>query len=232
MSSKLPKVTRRDGRSNMVVYALVAVVFLLAAVVGALLASGDLFSDEPQTDAERDYQLLLEGAKRTPNDPAILMTLAETEWKLGKEEEALDHAKRAAAVAKDEPGYRLRYAGLLLLNEDVAAARTVLEQEIALKTPGDAEPYFLRAQINRAEKKYDDAVADMEKGLGMAPVAADMMILYGDILAEAGKKDEAIKRYNYAWRFLPDDPRIIEGLAALGEKPPASEETTAHGTGE
>lgn len=232
MSTKLPKVHRRKGQSKTVTYALTGVVVVLAVVIGYLLASGDLFTDEPRTDAERDYQLLVDGAKANPGDPAILMTLAETEWRLGKKNEALAHGEDAVGFAGKEPGYRLRYAGLLLLNDDVKEARRLIEDEIALKTPGDPEPYFLRAQVNRTEKKYDEALEDMKTALRMTPTSADMIILYADILAEAGEKEAAIDQYKSALRYLPGDERAIDGLRGLGAEPPASTETTAHGAGQ
>lgn len=230
MARNLPKAHRRDGRNRVVGYALVAAVVLLVAVIGVLLAGGGLFTDEPSSDAERDYQLLLDGLKKKPNDPSVLMTLAETEYALGKKTDALEHAKRSVAKAGEQPAFRLRYAALLLQDGDKVEARKQAEAEIALETPGDPEPFFLLAQIDRAEKKYREAQDNMEKGLAIEPMAADMIILYADILAESGNKEEAITQYKSALRFLPDDERAIRGLAALGVKVEPSTETTAHST--
>lgn len=229
VAHKLPKVRRRSGSSKAVTAVLGGAALLLVVVIGYLLSSGDLFSNEPRTDAERDYQLLLEGVKKNPRDPAVLMTLAEAEWKLGKKSEAIDHGRRAVDNAAARPGFRLRLAGLLLLDDQRKEARRFIDDEIALKTPGDPEPYFLRAQLNRVEKKYDDALADMKKALTMSPTSADMIILYADILAEAGEKEAAIDQYRSALRYLPGDARAVKGLEALGEKAPPSSETTAHG---
>lgn len=212
----------------MLLVSLVAAVALLLGVVAAVLVfSGNLFTNEPKTDAERDYQLLVEGLEKDPKNPTILISLAEAEYELGKEQEAFEHAKASITFAKKMPGYRMRYATLLVRSEKLKDARAQVEAEIALKTKGDAEPFFLIAQIDREEKKYDDAIQSMESALKIAPTAADMRVVYGDILAEAGKKKDAVNQYKFALRFLPGDPRAVAGLKKLGVEPPKSADTTS-----
>lgn len=229
MAAKRPKVQRRGTTWSPLVIALTVSAVLLGAALIALVATGTLVNDVPRSDAERDYQLLVAGVKKDAKNPTLLMTLAETEYDLGKKKDALEHAERAVKYAGEAPAYRLRYAQLLLLTGDEAKARAMIEDEIALKTAGDPEPYFLLAQLERSQKRYDAAVDAMRTGLKMSPTSADMLILYGDMLVDAGEKDAAIAQYKAALRYLPGDPRATKGLEALGVKAPASTPTTAHG---
>lgn len=231
MANSLPKAKRVNSGPNGLVYALVAIVVLLGVAVGVLLMSDGLFTAEPQSDAERDYQVLLESLEENPEDPAVLMTLAEAEFALGKDEDAFKHAAAAVKFGGDAPAFRLRYAGLLVQAGQEEKARVLVEEEIALETPGDAEPFFLLAQIDRQTGDVDAAIVNIEKGLKIAPTAADMMILYADLLAESGDKDAAIAQYKKALKFLPGDERAEEGLKALGVTPPSADSTgSPHGT--
>lgn len=231
MSTTLPK-ARRKGRGNrMAVAALVAVATILVGIVVYLVSTGGPFSSAPTSDAERDYQLLVEGLEKSPNDPAVLMTLAETEFQLGRKADAVEHGKKAVARAKGQQGYRTRFATILVQMGRRDEARTALAEELKLKVESNPEPYFLLAQIEREEKNWDAAKKNMQQGLKIDPMAADMRIVYGDILAEAGEKKAAIAQYQTALKFLPGDDRAVSALAALGVKVDKSAEATSpHGT--
>lgn len=225
MSERLPRVVRTTSRITSLTWILIVVIVALGAALAVLIASGPLAGRSD--DAERDYRLLTDGLKENPDDPAVLMTLAETEYRMGKVTDALRHAKKSVDKAGDTPGYRLRYAGLLLQEHQEKAAKPLVEDEIALGTPGDPEPYFLLAQIEWNLRDDAAALENMSKGLAIAPQAADMIILYADMLAESGDEDAALAQYREALRFLPGDSRAEQGIRDLGGVPPVSEEATS-----
>lgn len=230
MSNTLPKARRVGERPNRLMYILVGVIIALIIAVAVLLTTNVLASLEPRTDAERDYQILLDALKENPESPEVLLTLAEAEFELGAEEQAFEHADKAIEFGKDTPGLRMRYASLLVRAGEEKQARKLVVDEIALGTVGDAEPYFLLAQIDRSLGDDESALENMEKGLTIAPTAADMRIVHAEILAANGKKDEAIAEFQQALRFLPGDERAQEGLKRLGVTPPSTETTSPHGT--
>jgi len=188
--------------------------------VGALaylLISSPLFSKEARTDADRDYQLLVEGAKKNPKDPAIQMTLAETEFRLGKKKEGLARAQKAVKLAEEQAGYRTRYATMLVQVDELEQAKVQLTAELKLSDK-DPEPLFLLAQVLSTLGDHDAAITTMKKALALNPNAADMRITYAMLLEKAKRKDEAIAQYQLALRFLPGDKTAIDALTRLGVK--------------
>lgn len=230
MTSNSLRAVRRNG-NGAVIWVLVATAIVLVAAIGYLLFASDLFGDEPTSDLERDYQMLLAGLPDNPDNPALLMTLAEVEYELGKTAEALDRAEQAIALSEDQPGMHIRYAALLFRDGDLEAAREQAEAELSIEgATANAEPHFVIAQIAWEQGDYDAAIASMDAGLAIDPIAADMMIVYGRILEDAGRTDDAIAQYREAFRFLPENADLVDTLQRLGVSVEASETPTApHG---
>lgn len=229
MSSNLPKAKRVQGGTSPVIYILVGAIVVLVVGIGVLLLSGDLFDSQPDSQAERDYQLLVDGLSEDPENVAVLMTLAETEMDLGREADAREHAEKAWELGADTPGIPLRYANVMVMLGENEAAVVALEKEIELDTLGNnVEPLFLLAQIQRDEGDLETAIETMQTAIGLSYVAADMRILFADMLAEAGRTDEAIEQYQEALRFLPGDERAIAALEALGISVETSEGVNPH----
>ena len=230
MSSNLPKAKRVQGGVSPVVYVLVGAIAALIIGIGLLLFSGDIFDSQPSSQLERDYELLVEGLKEDPENTAVLMTLAETEMQLGREDEAQEHAEKAWELGADTPGIPLRYAQIMVLLGDNEAAVVAVEKEIDLDTLGsNAEPLFLLAQIQRDEGDLETAIETMSGAVEMAYMAADMRIVYASMLADAGRTDEAIEQYEEALRYLPGDERIVTALEELGISVEATEGVNPHG---
>lgn len=226
MASQLPRVTRVGASGRGPVYALLALVTLLLVAVIVLLLGGDLFDQEPRTDLDRDYQQLTQALADNPDNPAILMTLAEVEFLMGKQGDALDRAAHAAELAPDVSGIPMRYAQLLVQAERYEDALEWIDREIALlDEQKSAEAKFVKAQILWNLGEQDEAIELLGAALEIGYTAADMRIIYGNWLAEAGRADEAIEQYREALRYLPGDERAIQGLEALGETYEAPAET-------
>lgn len=216
MASNSLRAVRRNGNGT-VVWFLVAAVVVLVVAIGYLLFSSDLFSDEPTTDLERDYEMLLGALDEYPDDPALLMTLAEVEYELGKTDESLDRADQAIVFAEGRPGMHIRYSALLLREGQLDAALLQAEAELGIdNAQPSAEPHFIIAQIKWEQGDLEAALGSMEIALDLQPVAADMMIVYGKILEDAGRTDDAIVVYTDAFRFLPENQELVDILGRLG----------------
>jgi len=228
LSGSLPKAKRIGGANKTVVWMLAGVAVVLVGALAYLVISSPLFSKEARTDADRDYMLLVEGAQKNPKDPAIQMTLAETEFRLGKKDDGLKRAARALKLAEEQAGYRTRYATLLVQVGELEKAKVVLVEEIELAGEKDPEPHFLLAQVLSELGEDDAAIKTMESGLKLNPNAADMRIAFGRILENAKRKDDAIAQYQLALKYLPGDKAAIDALTRLGV---TVEESTAPADG-
>lgn len=216
MAGSLPKARRVGGGNRTIMIVLVVTAVVLTGALAYLLTSGSLFSDEPQTAQERDYELLVEGLRANPRDPATLMSLAEVEFDLGKKKEAFAHAADAVEYAEKQPFYHLRLATLLVRDDQLEEAEKAIRAEIKITGTSKAEPHFLLGQILAENEKYDDAIKSMRTGLTIEPAAADMGIVYAQILEKAGEKQAAIENYEKALKFLPGNEEAIAGLERLG----------------
>lgn len=231
MAARKPKVKRVISPQQAIPWILAGVAFLLVGVIAVLLASEGVFDSGPTSDAERDYLLLVEGLKKNPDDPAILMTLAEVEYDLGKKADAIAHAERAVKVAKDPEGWSVRLAALYIRDGQIEKAKAALETELkGGDGTNDGEAYFLLGQVERDLGDIDAAIEALTKAVELMPVNADIRLVYAEVLEQAGKKQEAAVQFQAALKFLPGDERALAGLKRLGVEP---EETTSspHATG-
>lgn len=230
MARPLPKVRRVDSGHRLMLV-LVAFIVVLAGALTYLVVVGAPFGGEAKSDVERDYELLVKGVAENPEDPATIMSLAEAEYELGREDEALEHAELAIEYAEGAQFYNMRYATMLVRSDRLEDAVAALETEIEIAGEGDAEPYFLLAQIKADQKDLDAAIEAMGTGLRIEPNAADMRVVFGEIYQQAGEKDLAAEQFSTALRFLPDEQRAMEGLDRLGVAYEPSEGSSPHETG-
>jgi tetratricopeptide (TPR) repeat protein len=220
-SKALPKVKRVDKRTSTLTWVVLGAFIVVLAVFIGLLLNGTIFSSQPKSDAERDYEVLLQGLKQKPNDPVLLMTVAEIEYELGRKGDAWAHADKALKKGAGTAGLQLRYAALKIKDDKIDDALKAVQREIVIDEKS-AEALFLLSQLLAEKKDYDGAIKAMDKALVMQPQAADMRIVYGEILEKADKKKRAIAQYKEALKYLPNSPQAVEGLKRLGAEVPTS----------
>lgn len=218
MASQLPRVVHKTGGRGPVIWVLAGAIVLLGVVLGVLILGGPLFSGQPRSGLDRDYEVLLNASRTDPDNPAVLMTLAEAQYDLGRERESLQSAAEAARIATSTAGIPLRYAQLLLLAKDLRGAEKWARKEMSLESSAqpNAEARFVLGQVLFDEKKTNEALKVMSEGLALDPNAADVRVKYAEMLAASGKKKQAIDEFELALRFLPSDERAIRGLKGLG----------------
>lgn len=227
MASELPRAVRTGQGNQRLIWALLAVIVALAVLVVTLMSG--LFTDEVTSDRERDYRLLLEGLESNPENPAVLMTLAEVEYELGKTEEAFEHAEKAVEHAEGQATFFLRYAQLLIREDRIDEAKENLITANQLAQEGFIEPKFLLAQVYANEGDTAQALQLIEEVLVVNPVAADIRVYYARVLEQDGQTDRAVEEYKNVLRFLPDNEEAIQALARLGVEWEPTDTTSPHG---
>ena len=221
------KARRIGGAQNRLIVILVVIVIALVGVIGYVLATSTLFRQPTALELAREE--LEASLAQNPDDPAILMTLAEVEYELGRQDEALEYAKRASELSGEIQEINLRYAILLIKEMRLDEAQSTLEAELAVN-PVSSEAYFLLGQVMREREEYDEALTHFESALQFNPVDGDYRLLYAQTLALAGRTDEAIDWYQRALQVLPGDARAIQGLEDLGVTYEATETVSPHGS--
>jgi tetratricopeptide (TPR) repeat protein len=120
-------------------------------------------------DAETKFRA---GLELEPKSPQALLGLAET-LDAQKKPEAAGAFRDYLAVQPDAPGAQSRVIHLLLEQKQYEAALTELDRAEAGKTP-TLDSLRSRADIQIAQKKWDDAIISLRKAITLAPNDADL----------------------------------------------------------
>jgi tetratricopeptide (TPR) repeat protein len=112
------------------------------------------------------------GLELEPKSPQALLGLAET-LDLQKKPEAAAALRDYLAVQPDAPGAQSRVIHLLLEQKQYEAALTELDRADAGKAP-TLDSLRSRADIQIAQKKWDDAILTLRKAITLAPRDAEL----------------------------------------------------------
>jgi tetratricopeptide (TPR) repeat protein len=120
-------------------------------------------------DAETKFRA---GIELQPKSPQALLGLAET-LEVQKKPEAAAAFRDYLAVQPDATGAQSRVIHLLLEKKQYEAALTELDRADAGKSP-TLDSLRSRADIQIAQKKWDDAIITLRKAITLAPNDADL----------------------------------------------------------
>jgi tetratricopeptide (TPR) repeat protein len=120
-------------------------------------------------DAETKFRA---GLELQPKSPQALLGLAET-LEVEKKPEAAAAFRDYLAVQPDAPGAQSRVIHLLLEQKQYEAALTELDRADAGKSP-TLDSLRSRADIQIAQKKWDDAVITLRRAIALAPHDAEL----------------------------------------------------------
>ncbi len=186
-------------------------------------------------DTDKADELALRATQEKPDDPAPFLVLSAYRGQVGDLEGALEAAEKAVAVTTDDnPAADLRVAEIELemgfRNDEparVERGREIAERVLA-EDPTNAAALFVKAKLDIAEKRLDEAVTVMRKAIDLRPDWAKAHFLLGTALSLTGERTAA--RTELA-RALELDASILEARrllvdvhAALGEHEYAVEE--------
>ncbi|MDJ0790208.1 MAG: tetratricopeptide repeat protein [Myxococcota bacterium] len=188
-----------------------------------------------QGNIEKADELALLATQEKPDDPAPFLVLSAYRGQVGDLRGALEAAEKAMEVTADgDPAAELRVAEIELEigfkeNEPdrVQRGREIAERILA-EDPANAAALFVKAKLDIAEKRLDEAVTGMRAAIDLRPDWAKAHFLLGTALALTGERTAA--RTELA-RALEIDASILEARrllvdvhAALGEHEYAVEE--------
>jgi predicted Zn-dependent protease/cellulose synthase/poly-beta-1,6-N-acetylglucosamine synthase-like glycosyltransferase len=119
-------------------------------------------------------------------------------------------AQRAVALRPREAEQRRELAGVLAALGRPQAARGLLEG-----LPHDERDRPLRISLLVAEKRLDEAEAEVRRLVEQNPRDAEARLVLADVLSWNGKRDEAARIYEQLLRADADDARLPRRLAEV-----------------
>ena len=121
-----------------------------------------------------------------------------------------------------DPDTLVRRAGLYYAHQDYVKALDDVNTAMKYYEPGDEEArypaYQVRAKIYQRQKKYTDALADLNHVLTMSPQDYGTIYQRAQVLYELGRYQESNADYNLMLRLNPRSQDALLGLARVAVK--------------
>jgi tetratricopeptide (TPR) repeat protein len=155
---------------------------------------------------------LEDAIRRTPLDCITYGWLAEVLWKLGEKEAALERVQEALRLA---PGYNWAWGALRSWSQALGKPEigTEFARDLAQRRGGEARSWLMLARTLGRPEDLDERLAALDRALALNARLADAHDLKAELLAGAGRFDEAIAACQApVWAGRP--PLILRGRVA------------------
>jgi len=189
----------------------------------AWLALAHLLENTKPEDALQDYR---KASELTPKDPEPHLSAgllherrkefsdAEAEYKLVL---ALDpHNADPHTINPQTIDPQITEAAIGLTNLYMKSGRIgdaePLLRRLAAERPDDAGIHLQLGRVLAAQNKKDDAIAELQTALKLAPADSDAQRELADLYSSAGKNDLAESAYRALVAAQPKDPELHRGL--------------------
>jgi uncharacterized protein HemY len=141
--------------------------------------------------ADKDYPKALEYIKQAgekdPTSVDVKLLQAEIMMELGQKAEAAALLDSVDLTKVKDP-YPYLNAAINMINDGKAAEAVALLTKVATQFPTNPSLYYYRGRANLAASKVDEAKADLEKFISMAPADSKEVAEARKILEQIGKK--------------------------------------------
>ena len=186
-----------------------------------LLAQAAEHENRPKDAA--DFYRLLSG--RMTDDPAILLSLAETSLAAGDPAQAHQAAERTLALQPDN-GPAHAVLGLIDLAQGMEESAFAALQKATRLAPSAAAPWKALAELHSTKGNREAAATTLRAGIESASDPADLLLALGRILVAEGRLRDAASTLERALNLRPGDTDILIALAetSLGMRQTAEAE--------
>ena len=157
-----------------------------------------------------------EANKRNPNNPELMLLLAQLELGKNNVEAARSYIRNSIALKEDYADAYLVLARLEIQVGDTASAITSAEK-LALLMPNNPGIYFELGLLKYSNKDYAGAVATFTSALSSAPDYANAKYYLGLSLANLGRKNEARVQFEDLLVTNPDSKELKQALEDLND---------------
>jgi tetratricopeptide (TPR) repeat protein len=223
----------RKARTMRLLNTILAVLIVGVLVFVGLIVYSTFFQPKvPRSPEEQQYYLALDLVKKNPGNAYYYQLLARAEADLGRNEEAIDHLKKAIKLAPRRPMSHYYLALIYLKIGDEKNAIKEFREELKVTDQMNELVWYELAKIYWKNKKYEDAEKAFQFTLKRAPTMADVHIDLGKMYLEWGKPDKAKAEFLEAVRYEPDNEEAQAELLKLGIIPSGQGTPTTGTAGE
>ncbi|WP_428938547.1 tetratricopeptide repeat protein [Fontivita pretiosa] len=146
---------------------------------------------ERRGDLEKARSLLQSAIARSPLDAFNHGCLADLLWKSGQRAQAIQTIRHAVTL---EPGYDWGWRALRRWAAELAQPQLLEEaiDDLLARRPGEARSWMILAENLTTAEKLEQRLAAVQKAIELSPRLIDAYDLKADLLASAGRIDEAL----------------------------------------
>ncbi len=177
-----------------------------------LLAQSAEHENRPKEAADH-YRLL---STRMTDDPAILLSLAQTSLAAGDPAQAHQAAERTLAMQPD-CGSAHAILGLIDLSQGKEENAFAELQKATRLAPTAAAPWKALAELHAAKGNREAAATTLRAGVESASDPADLLLALGRMLIGEGRLREAASTLERALSSRPGDTDILIALAETAQ---------------
>lgn len=224
-SSAAREKVRRARTTRILNTVLVALIVAVVVFVGLIVYSTFFQPKVPRSPEEQAYYTALDLVKKNPGNSYYYQLLARAEADLGRNEEAIEHFKKAIKLAPRRPMNHYYLALVYLKIGDEKSAIREFREELKVTDQMNELVWYELAKIYWKNKKYEDAEKAFQFTLRRAPTMADVRIDLGKMYLEWGKRDKAKAEFLEAIRYEPDNEQAYNELLKLGAVPSGAQST-------
>ncbi len=179
----------------------------------AWLALAHLLENTKPEDALQAYR---KASELTPKDPEPHLSAGLLHERRKEFSDAEAEYKQVLTLDPHSTDPQTMEAAIGLTNIYMKSGRLAdaepLLRRLATERPDDAGIHLQLGRVLAAQGKKDDAIAEIQAALKLAPVDSDAQREIADLYASAGKNDLAESTYRALVAAQPNDPELHRGL--------------------
>ena len=185
--------------------------------VGAQITLAQMMASSGNKDVLQEAEKRVQQALAvSPNDVAVLDTLAITDIASSKPEDAEKHLKQALEKFPGHLRSSVLLANLKLAQKDLAGAEDVLKKAVA-QSPKTAEPHLALANFYVITGKRDEVEQQFQQALQADPKNGPALIGLARLRVATGRKDEAEKLFQQVSQLPVPAYKSYHALYLLSE---------------
>lgn len=161
---------------------------------------------------------LLKATELDPKNDGAWYRLAECRSALSQPNEAIEAAKKALSLKKNQPEYHRLLGQLYAFKGDFKTAEPYLRRALQLE-PSDPEAHYSMAKLylSRSPRPQDveKAAREARQAAQLAPEMPPIHVILGEVAVRQGKMDEAVQHLQRALSLDPENDAATFKLAEV-----------------